>query len=93
MASETVTQDDREAGYKLGVAMDGKSTGECLATVFPAAFAAHRTAAVAELVEVLGDLDAWLKGNMTTDGKGLQARVEAILSRHQAGLGKGDDRG
>jgi hypothetical protein len=49
--------------------------------------------AVAELVELLRDLDAWLKGGMNADGKELQARADAILSRHQAGLGKGDGRG
>jgi len=48
-------------------------------------------AAVAELVECLTEIDAWLKTG-DGDGAAIQARADVILSRHQAGLGKGEDR-
>ena len=50
-----------------------------------------RRAAVAELVECLTEIDAWLKTG-DGDGAAIQARADVILSRHQAGLGKGEDR-
>jgi len=99
MASETVTQADREAAAEFAesIATRSKSEraeilrGDADLDCYVQAFAAHRTAAVAELVEVL---DRYSKHD------GLCARVggygycncglEDAISRHQAGLGKGE---
>lgn len=89
MASE-ITQADIDAARAANLLRDYKE--------MPALFAAHRTAAVAELVEALGKvpipgktepseafyarMDEWLAGPYRT-----------AMTRHQAGLGKGVDRG
>lgn len=90
MASETITQADKDCAQAI-LEADIAAGGETPFVKTAAHYiAAYRHAAVAELVELLRDLDAWLKGGMNADGKELQARADDVLSRHQAGLGKGE---
>ena len=115
MASETITQADRDLFISLrGFGADSDLARQVNAGWYcgdqVAEIAAHRRAAVAELVEALEEADAAIKewfrylhgGEMrgSYDGKPEREmlrkagyRASAALSRHQAGLGKGDDRG
>lgn len=53
----------------------------------------NRRAAVAELVEVLQSRMDALRTGTIEDEMAVDERIRDALSRHQAGLGKGDERG
>ena len=108
MASETITQADKDCALAIleaDIAAGGQTPFVKTAAHY---IAAHRRAAVAELVEALQEADAAIKewfrylhgGEMrgSYDGKPEREmlrkagyRASAALSRHQAGLGKGDE--
>lgn len=108
MASETITQADREAAANWMVDGEGLvekyrdhiRSGKWDSTGIVQAFAAHRTAAVAELVEALKpfadcveqisddeDDEEWAKFRLLIKD---YRRAAKTISRHQAGLGKGE---
>jgi len=115
MASE-ITQADREAAAALIEAYWSGADASMMKLaasyraghsqgVFVRAMAAHRAAAVAELVEAgkfLLDRLVDHEVRMTSDDDAREwnghvtpamARFRSLISRHQAGLGKGDERG
>ena len=104
MASETITQADREAAANWMVDGEGLvekyrdhiRSGKWDSTGIVQAFAAHRTAAVAELVEALEEVKRTLEEPQpaiactiwaaTSPAETLYDHVCTALSRHQAGM-------
>lgn len=85
MASETVTQADRDLFSTITGQLASPRSGADQAAL--RAIATHRRAAVAELVEAVSD------AAQAFEAMGEHAAAEdmrATISRHQAGLGKGD---
>jgi len=106
MASETITQADREAAAEFAesIATRSKSEraeilrGDADLDCYVQAFAAHRTAAVAELVEAAQVFSLIVRDDVPDDelvdciawtARDFRKLAKA-LSRHQAGLGKGE---
>jgi len=90
MASETVTQADREAAAEFAesIATRSKSEraeilrGDADLDCYVQAFAAHRTAAVAELAEALQAFLTAFDNDANYFGDEC-ARAQSLLSRHQ----------
>ena len=101
MASETITQADKDCALAIleaDIAAGGQTPFVKTAAHY---IAAHRRAAVAELVEALREVQTQTLGRPVGGGDGatytvhpisgdLYNRIQSLLSRHQAGLGKGE---